>query len=115
MTVFLEFDGEGTATYSPDPIYERFQVVHELLDEYDQDGSLNLKEDLHTRIETWQGEYGVHSPEDLRDLATGTDSVEQAAEMRRTAAEWDVIKYRHGIVEDVFNNYDTYSAHRSSA
>lgn len=114
MTVLLEFDGEGTITYAPDPIYQRFQVVRELLGEYDQDGLLKLKEDLRARIETWQDEYEVNSPDDLRDLATGTDSVEQAAEMRRTAAEWDVTEYRLGIVEDVIDNYGTYSAYRPS-
>ena len=116
MLKFLrEFNSEGTATYTPDSIYERFQVVRELLDAYDQDSLLNLNEDLHARIETWQGEYGVHSPENLHDLATGTISAEQAAEMRRTAAEWDVTKYRLGIAEDVIDNYGIYSAHRPSA
>lgn len=88
MTVLLEFDGEETTTYAPDPIYQRFQVVRELLDEYDQNGLLNSKEDLHARIETCQDEYEVNSPDDLRDLATGSDSTEVATEMRRTAVEW---------------------------
>lgn len=115
MTVLLEFDDNGTTTYTPDPIFQRFQVVRELLDEHDQDGLLDLKEDLHARIETWQDEYGVTSPENLRELATGTDSTEQATEIRRIAAEWDVTNYHLGIVEDVVNNFDTYSAHRTSA
>lgn len=115
MMVLLEFDGGGTTTYAPDPIYQRFQVVRELLGEYDQDGLLKLKEDLRARIETWQDEYEVNSPDDLRDLATGIDSSEQATAIRRTAAEWDVTKYRLGIVEDVIDNYGIYSVHRPSA
>ncbi len=114
ITVLLEFDGEGTTTYAPDPIYQRFQVVRELLDDYDQDALINLKEDLYARIEMWQDEYGENTPEDLRDLATATDSSEQATEIRRTAAEWDVTKYRLDIVEDVIDNYDTYSTHQAS-
>jgi hypothetical protein len=88
-------------------------VVRELLDEYDQDGLLNLKEDLHARIETWQDEYGVNSPEDLRDIATETDSTEQATEIRRTAAQLGLTKYRLDIIEDVIDNYDTYTAHQA--
>jgi DNA phosphorothioation-dependent restriction protein DptG len=113
LTVLLEFNNEGTTTYTSDPIYQRFQVVRELLDEYDQDGLLNLKEDLHARIETWQDEYGVNSPEDLRDIATETDSTEQATEIRRTAAQLGLTKYRLDIIEDVIDNYDTYTAHQA--
>lgn len=114
MTVPLEFDGEGTITYAPDPINQRFQAVRELLDDYGQDGLLNLKEDLYARIEMRQDAYGENTPEDLRDLATATDSSEQAAAIRQTAAGWGVTKYRLDIVEDVIDNYDTYSTHRTS-
>jgi hypothetical protein len=89
-------------------------VVREFLDEYDQDSLLNLKEDLHAQIETWQDEYGVNSPEDLRDLTTGSDSTEQATEIRRTAAQGDVTKYRLDTIEDMIDNYDTYSTHQAS-
>jgi len=62
----------------------------------------------------WHHEYGENTPEDLRDLATATDSSQQATAIRRAATEWDVTKYRLNIVEDVIDNYDTYSTHQAS-
>lgn len=115
MTVLKEFNDADTTTYAPDPIYQRFQVARELLDEHDQGGLLNLKEDLHAQIEMWQDEYELGSPEELRELATGTDITEQATEIRRTATEWEIIEYRLDVVKDVIDNYDTYSAYRPAA
>ena len=84
------------------------------MDDYDQDALNTLKEDLYARIEMCQDEYGENSPEDLRYLATATDSSEQATAFRRTAAEWDVTKYHLDIVEDVIDNYDMHSTHQAS-
>lgn len=75
------------------------------MDEHNQDGALNLKEDLHAQIETWKDEYEVGSPKELRELATDTDTTKQKAEIRQTASEWEVAEYRLGIVEDVVDNW----------
>ncbi|TKR25089.1 DUF7342 family protein [Natronomonas salsuginis] len=108
MTVLLEFNNKGTKAYAADPIYQRFQVVRELLDEHDSDGLLDLKENLYAQIEAWQKEYEVNSPEGLREHATRIDNTERTTEIRRTAAEWDITEYRLDVVEDVIDNYVTY-------
>jgi len=108
MNAVLEYTDSDTVTYAPDPIYHRFQVVRDLLDEHDQDGLRNLKEDLHAQIEMSRDKYEVGSPEELCKLATRTDSTEQTAAIHRTATEWEVIEYRLGVIKQVLSNYDTY-------
>lgn len=109
MNVLLKTNREGTALYTPDPLYVRVQTIRDLLDEYDHDGLIGLKEDLQARIKTWQSEYDVNSPEALRERAAEAERVEQTGEIRTTASDWELTRYRLTIVEDAIENYATYS------
>lgn len=109
MNVLLKTDREGTALYTPDPLYVRLRTLRELLDEYDHDGLIGLKKDLQERIETWRAEYDVNAPETLRERAGETERVERTGEIRTTASEWELTRYRLTIVEDAIENYATYS------
>lgn len=114
MAVLQEFNDAGTTTYAPDPLYIRFQVVRELLDEHDVDDLVSLREGLQTQIETWRDEYEVDSPSALRELAAGTDTAEETTGIRRTASNWELATYRLRVVETVIDNYGTYSANQTS-
>lgn len=114
LSILLEYEEAGTVTYGPDPLYVRFQIVRELLDEHDFNDLVSLKEDLQAQTETWRDKYEVGSPDELKELATGTDNTEQATEIRRTATEWEVTEYRLSVVKGVIDNYDTYRVHQTS-
>lgn len=74
LAVVLEHDGGDQPAYSPDPLYTRFQTIRSLLDAYDRDGLIEIRDDLQTQINAWQNEYGVDSPEALRSHGDVVDS-----------------------------------------
>jgi hypothetical protein len=99
---------------NPGPIFVRFQRIRELLDKHDLEDLLSLREELRSQSETWRNKYGLKSPEELSRLAAEPDSTDRATNVRHTVAEWEVIKYRLDVVENLTDKYDTYSAHRST-
>lgn len=109
MNVLLESERDGTARYEPDPLHARFGTLRDLLDEYDRDGLIELKADLQERIESWQAEYEVDSPDELRALAAETDTAGETRTITETIRDWELVAYRLGIVEDAIAEYRTYS------
>jgi hypothetical protein len=109
MNVLLKRDAQGTAVYEPDPLHTRLQTLRDLLDEYDHDGFLRLRAELQEQIEAWSSEYGVESPETLRERAAEADGAAGTREIRQTANDWDLVRYRLGIVEQAIENYAAYS------
>jgi DNA-binding transcriptional ArsR family regulator len=108
MHILLKTDREGRALYTPDPLYLRVQTLRELLDEYDHEGLIELKEELLEQIETWREEYDVTAPEELRERAAEAEALEQTSDIRTTANDWELAVYRLAIVEDAIANYATY-------
>ena len=94
-------------TYAPDPIYQRFQTIRELLAEHDRDDLEQLKANLRGQIATWQADYEAESPAALRERAADADP-EKTTSIRRTAADWDLAEYRLKVIGQVLRNYDTY-------
>jgi hypothetical protein len=109
MNVLLKGDAEGTAVYEPDPLHTRLQTLRDLLDEYDHDDLLRLQAELQEQVEAWREEYGVESPETLRERAAGVDGATETREVRQTANDWTLVRYRLGIVEQAIENYAAYS------
>jgi len=109
MHVLLKTDREGTALYTPDPLYQRVQTLRELLEEYDHDGLIELKTGLQERIETWSDEYDVDTPDALRERAAATSRAERTKAIRETASDWELTAYRLGLVEEAIENYATYT------
>ena len=114
MNVLQPFENGTTTTYAPDPLHTRMQTLRELLDEYDHDGLLKLKADLQAEIESWQAEYGVEDPEELRALGAETETPEETATIRQAADDWDLTAYRLGIVEEAIEHYSAYSGRDSA-
>lgn len=116
MNVLLKHDQEGTTVYSPDPLHTRMQTLRDLLDSHDHDGLIRLKAEVQDRIETWQREYGVDSPDRLRERAAETENTTETREILETANDWDLLAYRLTILEDAIENYVTYTRdYRASA
>jgi len=114
MNVLRAFEDGTTTTYAPDPLHTRMQTLRELIDEYDHDGLLELKADLQAEIESWQDEYNVASPAELRALAAEAETAEETATIRQTADDWELTAYRLGIVEEAIENYTAYSSSDSA-
>lgn len=109
MNVLLKHDREGTTMYAPDPLHTRLQTLRELLDTHDHDGLIRLKAELQEEIDAWQAEYGAESPDALREHAAETDDAAETRAIVQTASDWELVRYRLGIVEDAIENYATYS------
>lgn len=109
MNVLRTVAGEGATRYGPDPLYRRLQALRDLLDERDRDDLLRLRAELQEQVETWQAEFDVDSPTDLREAAARADSAAETHELRRTANDWDLVAYRLRLVEDAIEHYADYT------
>lgn len=67
LAVVLEHNTDNQSLYSPDPLYTQFQTLHTLVDAHDRDGLIELRDELQAQIDAWRDEYGVDSPDTLRD------------------------------------------------
>jgi len=109
LNILLKSDETGTTHYSPDPLHTRIQTLRDLLDRHDRNGLIQLKADLQERLEGWRDEYGVDSPDSLRDRAASTDTAADTRDIEQTARDWELVEYRLSIVEDAIENYTTYT------
>ncbi|MBX0325843.1 ArsR family transcriptional regulator [Halomicroarcula sp. F13] len=112
----LTTDTTGSAvTYYPDPVYVRTRDLRELVTEHDRDELTKLAADLKADVESWQDEYDVRSPDELRSTAAGEEtSAEEARVRRRTASDWELTEYRLSLIEDALSRYDEYSDTRTA-
>lgn len=109
MSVLREVSGEDAIRYEPDPLYVRMRALRELLDGRDRNDLLELRADLQEQVETWRDEYGVGSPAELRSLASRTDSAAGTRELRRVAADWEIVGYRLGLVAEAIEHFSEYT------
>jgi DNA phosphorothioation-dependent restriction protein DptG len=105
--VVREHTDEEPPTYAPDPLYHRFQTIRDLVNKQDQDELQRLSDELQDQIETWKEEYGVGSPEELREDKTAEANSEQAA-ARSTANDGQLVRYRLSVVQQALRNYEQY-------
>ena len=108
MNILLANETEATTTYTPDPLQTRMQTLRDLLDEHDHDGLVELKASIQEQIESWREQYGVSSPEQLRERAAETEDAAETRSIRQIANDWELAAYRLSIVEDAIENYAAY-------
>lgn len=111
MNVLLRTTRDGTALYAPDPLYTRAQTLRDYLDEYDHEGLVELKAEISERLDALRDEYGVDSPEELRERVAETDDVERIQEFRNAASDWELARYRLGVLDEAIRNYAAYDRH----
>lgn len=109
MNVLQEIPGDGATEYHPDPLYTRMRALRDLLDERDRNDLIALRADLQEQIETWQAKYDAESPDDLRERATRADTADETRDLRQTASDWDIVRYRLRLVEDAIEHYSEYT------
>jgi hypothetical protein len=110
LNVLLKTERDDGTLYSPDPLHVRIQTVRDLLEEHDRDGLIDLKIELQSRIEDWETDYSVDSPDELRSRAAETDTASQTREFKKTASDWELARYRLSVLEDAIDNYETYTS-----
>lgn len=110
MSVLQRQTGEQATLYKPDPLYTRIRSLRELLDGRDRDDLIDVRAELLEQIESWSEEYNVTSTNELREQAATVETAKQTRELRRVAADWDVVRYRLTLVEDAIENYAEYSS-----
>jgi hypothetical protein len=110
LNVLLKTERDDGTLYSPDPLHVRIQTVRDLLEEHNRDGLIDLKIELQSRIEDWETDYSVDSPDELRSRTAETDTASQTREFKKTASDWELARYRLSVLEDAIDNYDTYTS-----
>ena len=112
----LTTDTTGSAvTYYPDPVYIRTRDLRELVTEHDRDGLTKLAVALKSDIESWQEQYDVDSPDELRSTAASDEiSADESVERRHTASDWELTKYRRSLIKEALSRYEEYSETRTA-
>lgn len=108
LNVLLKTERDDGALYSPDPLHTRIQTLRDLLEEHDREGLIDLKIELQSQIEDWKADYSADSPDDLRARTAETDTASQTRELKKTASDWELARYRLSVLEDAIDNYATY-------
>jgi hypothetical protein len=101
MRVLLKSNQNGETTYSSDPLYTRMRTIRDLLEDCDKDDLLQRRAELQEQVETWQNEFEVSSPDELRQRATETETRDELELCR----DWDLALYRLGVLEDTIEYY----------
>lgn len=109
MNVLEAVSDEGVTRYRPDPLYTRMRALRELLDERDQDDLIELRAELQEQVASWQNAYGVDSADDLRAQAATAETAEGTRTLRRTANDWEIVRYRLGLIEEAIDRYAEYA------
>ena len=109
LHVLQENSHEDTSTYEPDPLYAWISTLRDLLDEHDQEGLHEVREELRMRVQEWQNEYDVSSPDRLLERITETGDAAENQRVEEAASDWTVVEYRLTIVEDAIEHYTAYN------
>lgn len=111
MDVLLGDGDEGPTTYYPDPGYMRYREVRNLARDHDRDELAEIVATLKGDVESWESEYGVESPEELRVSITDADvSKAEVQERKRVAEDWEFTEHRIGLLRDALGQYDRLTA-----
>lgn len=109
MNVLEAVANDGATRYRPDPLYTRMRALRDILDGRDRDDLVELRAELQEQVETWQDEYGADSPDDLREQAATAKTSDRTRELRHAANDWEIVRYRLGLVEEAIDRYAEYS------
>jgi predicted ArsR family transcriptional regulator len=109
MNVLEAVTDDGVTRYRPDPLYTRMRALRDILDGSDQADLVELRAELQEQVEDWRDKYGADSPSDLREQAATAETSDQTRELRHTANDWEIVRYRLGLVEEAIDRYAEYS------
>lgn len=105
-----EVADDGSSLYKIDPLYGRYQMLRQFLDEYDSESELReLQTELSERAERIAGKFDVETPGELRELADGEEDTEQRKQLMKQASVWESTMYRRDVLDEAIEKHEQYS------
>ncbi|NGM70248.1 ArsR family transcriptional regulator [Natronolimnobius sp. AArcel1] len=101
----LLIEEENKRLYGPNMDYTAREAAADLASEFDEEGLLELREKMERDIEGWRAEFGIPSPENLREYAQDTDEASEAIHLRNVARKWELVRYRLTVVEHAVEHF----------
>lgn len=92
--------------YYPNPRVQFFEELEELIDEHTKDELTAELSAMSDRIEAWQTEYGVESPDALRTTIDESLEVEERRERERVIDTWEYTKEMRTLIRHAIRLYD---------
>lgn len=92
--------------YYPDPRDQFFGEIGDLVDEYSKDELTAELDAMSQRIETWQTEYDVETPDELRTSIDESLDIEERRERSRVIDRWEYTLEMRTLVRHAIRLYD---------
>lgn len=98
---------EGTKAYDLNPVRLLFDEITDLIDAHTRDELERQLTELTEEQETLADEYGVTSPDELREQLLEEDlSSNELRERRNAIATWEALDTDHSLVKHALQLYD---------
>lgn len=109
LSIVTATTARNVTRYRPDAAYLRFKSVSSLVEEYTRDELLDHSDWLRTRIEETKERFEADTPDELRSkVASEEVPVEEVAECRKAASEWDAYRHELDVLEEALKRYDEF-------
>jgi predicted ArsR family transcriptional regulator len=116
LGVVAKTEARGVTKFRLDVGYMRYREVSRLIEKHDKDDLLSQAADIQSRIEDAKTEYGVDTPDELRQLATDEGvAVETVRDYKMAASEWETLEHQLDVIDDAIDRYDEFSRGRVTA
>lgn len=106
---------DGHTTYQPDPVGQYLGEMRDLYESHSPDELAESLAEMNDQIRTWQAEYDVKTPNELRASIGDATGVQDERPRREAAREWEHLAYRRRLVEDALRLYDRFPSEPTSA
>lgn len=108
-------ESDDRTTYRPDPVGQYLTEMRELYEAHRPDELADSLGEMNEQIRSWQSEYGVETPNELRATIANAESAADERERRQTASEWERLAHRRSLVEDALGLYDRFPGRSNPA
>ncbi|MEM4780924.1 MAG: hypothetical protein QXG03_05105 [Halalkalicoccus sp.] len=100
-----ETQGRET-TYRPDPVTQYFSRLRELTSEHSKEELTDELSAIRADIESFESEYGVERPDELRATIGEVRSGAERARRRRDADDWEYFEHQRKLLQQALRLYD---------
>lgn len=100
--------------YYPDPVAQYFDQIREFVEQYSKAELTAELDAIRDDIQTWQTEYDVSTPADLRATVGDDRSAEERRKRRRDAEDWEYYEHQTELIKQALQLYDGVEAARDS-
>lgn len=99
-------ESDRTTYYAPNPRQQFFEEIGDLIDSHSKAELTQELQGMSARIESWQSEYGVDSPDELRVTLDETLSTAERREREGVIDSWEYTREMRTIVRHAIRLYD---------